>query len=46
MAPVRLLELFFDNELVEMILTTLCCTVIKRKEALALKLLIKKLVYF
>ena len=41
----RLLELFFDDVLVDMNVATPSCTVIESKQTLVLKLLIKKFTY-
>ena len=44
--PLRLSELFFYDVLVDMILATPSCAVIERKQAIVLKLLMKKFAYF
>ena len=43
--PLRLLELFFDDVLVDMIVGYTSCTVIERKQTLVLKLMMKKFAY-
>ena len=43
--PLRLLELFFDDVLVDMIVGYTSCTVIERKQTLVLKLIMKKFAY-
>ena len=43
--PLKLLELFFDDVLVDMVLVTPSCTAIDRKQTLVLKLLMKKFGY-
>ena len=44
--PLRLLELFFDDELMTLLLAMPSCTVTERKQKLVLKLLMKIFAFF